>query len=61
MTAAELREQIERLLARRIPPEKIATIDSARAFKRAAIEAQKAKSLAKLQSAFNNLRGFYGV
>jgi len=61
MTAAELREQIERLLARRVPPEKIATVNTARAFKNAVIEAKKAKSLEKLQSSFNTLRSFYGV
>lgn len=61
MTAAELKEQIERLIGRAPQPEKIATVDTARAFKRTVAEAKKAKSLEKLQSTFNNLRGFYGV
>ena len=61
MTAQELREQIERLISRAPKPEKIATVDTARSFKKVVTEAKKAKSLEKLQSSFNNLRGFYGV
>lgn len=59
MTAAELREQIDRLVNRAPKPEKIASVNSSREFKRIVGEARKAKSLEKLQSAFNNLRGFY--
>ena len=61
MTAAELREQIDRLVSRAPKPEKIATVDTARAFKKIVSEAKKAKSLEKLQSSFNTLRSFYGV
>jgi len=61
MTAAELREKLDWMLRKSPDPKKIETVDTARAFKRIVGEAKKAKSLEKLQSAFNNLRGFYGI
>lgn len=61
MTAAELKEQIERLIKRAPLADKVASVNSARAFKASVTEAKKAKSLEKLQSSFNSLRGYYGV
>lgn len=61
MTADEYRAELHKLIRKAPRPEKIATVDSALAFKEIAKKAQKVsnKGAAQLQQIFNQLRNYY--
>jgi len=58
MKAIEYKKEIDALLMKNPRAEKIASIQSVEKFKDAVSKAKKASSLEKLQSAYNQLKGF---
>lgn len=59
MTKAEIEALIKAMLLKPPRPEKIATVDASREFKRLCAKAQSCGSLAKLVPIYNQLKGFY--
>lgn len=59
MTKEELVQRIHALLQRAPAPARIETVNTARAFKRAVVEARKAKSPEKLTQALRQLEPYY--
>ena len=59
MTADELRKHIADLIRKPPRPASIATVDSVREFKKCVQNAQKARTMERLQSTFNQLRSYY--
>lgn len=59
MTLAEMKQEIESLLRRAPEPERVSSVSTATAFKKAVKDAQSAKSAEKLRSALIVLKGYY--
>ena len=60
MTLQELRKAVDEMLRHPPKPESIATIKTAREFKDLAKKARTVSSFERLQSAYNQLRSYYG-
>lgn len=59
MTKVDIEALIKAMLLKPPRPEKIATVDASREFKRLCAKAQSCHSLAKLEPIYNQLKAYY--